>query len=440
MNMAKFLKVMLTACFVTACACGLAACGNSASGGGTAATVNGVAISEDEVTNTIQNLRAQSNLEDEESWGTFLVSNEMTPQSVREQTINSFVDQELVKEGASQLGIAIDSTEIDTYVASMRANFDSDEAWNQALSQAGFTEDEYRKNIETSLMQQEINKHFQDEAKVEESDIDDAAKTYASVYDGSKRSSHILIGVDDKNDEKALKEAREKAADLKKRIESGEISFEDAAKENSTDTGSAQKGGDVGWDALNSFVTEYTDALDELDKDEISDPVESQYGIHIIKVTDVYEAPEEVKGMKDLPEDFRSTIEEYAKSIKANTAYSDWLEGLRSNADITINDMPEKVPYNIDLTSYEAAAASEDAEGDDGETIELDGEDGELIELDGEEEAASEGSEDAASDSASSASTSSEAASEASEGSASAESASSESASSASASSESANS
>ena len=433
MNKVKFLKMMLATCFVAACACGLAACGTNASGGAVAATVNDYSISEDEVTNTIQSLRAQSDLEGEDAWGQFLANNDMTPESVREQMINSYVDQELIKEGAESLGITVDSTEVDTYVASMKANFDTDDAWNQALKQAGFTEEEYRENIETSLMQQAISKHFQSEAKIEDSDIDDAAKSYASVYDGAKRSSHILIGVEDTSDEKAMKEAREKAKDLKSRIESGAISFEDAAKENSTDKSSAEKGGDVGWDVLNSFVTEYTDALDDLDKGQISDPVDSQYGVHIIKVTEVYDAPDEPKGMKDLPDDFRSNIEEYAKTIKANNDYNAWLEELRANANIQINPMPENVPYNVDMSKYSAESADIDGgiEGiDDAEVIDLEEEDA--------DSASAESAESA--DSASSASADSASAEAA--DSASAESASSESASaeSASASSESANS
>ena len=262
------------------------------------------------------------------------------------------------------MGVTVDSSEVDTYVESMKANFDSDEAWQEALSQAGFTIDEYRQSIEESLTQQAINKHFQDIADVQDSDVVDAAKTYAPYYDGAKRSSHILIGVDDVSDEKAMKKARKKAQEVLDEIKSGSISFADAAKKYSTDTGSAEKGGDVGWDVNSSFVTEYTDALEKLNKGDISDPVDSQYGVHIITVTDEYKAPDEVKSLKDLPEDFRDTVKDYAKSIKANSDYTTWLDELRSNSDITINDMPKDVSYNIDLTKYkeEAAASTESAD------------------------------------------------------------------------------
>lgn len=363
----QFLKAVLLMGVMTACACMLFACGGAnKSGGGVAATVNGTEIAEDEVTKTIQNVRAQSNLEDEDSWGNFLVSNDMTPESIREQIINSMIDQELVKTGAAELGITVDSAEVDTYVQSMKANFDSDKAWEEALTQAGFTDESYRQSIEQSLTQQAINKHFQDTAEVTDADILEAAKTYAPYYNDAKRSSHILIGVDDVNDKKAMKEAREKAQGIADRIKNGEISFEDAAKEYSTDKGSAEKGGDVGWDSLNSFVNEYTDALDGLKKGEISDPVDSQYGVHIITVTDVYKAPDEVKSLKDLPAEFHDTIKDYAKSLKSNDAYTTWLKEQREKAAITINPIPANVPYNIDLTKYKEAADAE-ASGESGD-------------------------------------------------------------------------
>ena len=401
MKMVKFLKAMLVVGVVATCFCALAACsnGDGSSNGGVAATVNGVSIPEDKVTETVQNVRAQSGLEDEDSWGEFLVSNDMTPQSVREQILDSLIDQELIKEGAAQLGITIESTEIDSYVDQMKANFDDDEAWQEALTQAGFTEEEYRESIETSLTQQAINDHFEEEAKVETSDILDAAKTYAPYYDGAKRSSHILIGVDDVTDTKAMDQAREKAQEIADQIKNGEISFEDAAKANSTDTGSAENGGDVGWDVSSSFVSEYTDALAGLNKGDISDPVESQYGVHIITVTDVFNAPDEIKSIKDLPKEFRNTIKQSAKSIKASSDYDAWLEELRNNADIQIFDMPEDVPYNIDLTKYqEEAEASDEAAGDESAEGDENGDTEVTDESETEEGAGSDEADDGAAD------------------------------------------
>ena len=222
MKLARMMKVLTATGFAALFVFALAACSNSGSAASaTAATVNGTAISEDEVTNTIQNVRSQSGLDTEDAWGQFLASNDMTPQSVREQIIDSLVNQKLLKAGAEELGVTVDSAEVDTYVKSMRDNFDSDEAWADALSQAGFTEDEYRESITNSLIQQGVSAHFEQESQPSDEDLLESAKMYASYYNGAKRSSHILFAADD--------EAT--ARDVLARIKAGTLDFAEAAKQ-----------------------------------------------------------------------------------------------------------------------------------------------------------------------------------------------------------------
>ena len=351
----KLFKAFATACVVAACSFGLVACQGAA--GGTAATVNGTAISEEEVTNTIETIRAQSGLDDKDTWGQYLAASGMTPESVREQIINSLVSNELVKQGATELGVTVDSAEVDTYVESMKANFDTDEAWEEALSSAGFTDESYRESIESSLLSQAIGKHFEDQVEAADEDVAEAAKTYASYYDGAKRSSHILFKVADTSDEAAMNAAREKAQSVLDEIDGG-LDFAEAAKQYSEDT-SAENGGDVGWDKAANFVTGYQNALNELEAGQVSGLVETEYGIHIIKCTEVYNAPENVTSLDQLPEDFRDTVASMAKSTKANNEYNAWVEELREKADIVINDMPSNVPYNVDMSKYTETSETE---------------------------------------------------------------------------------
>ena len=352
MKMSKLLKPMIAVGVAAVFAASLTACSGSSSGSGAAAaTVNGVSIPESEITETIESVRAQSGLDTEEAWGSFLASSGMTPESVREQIIDSYVNQELIKIGATELGVSVDSAEVDTYVESMKANFGDDEAWKQALEQAGFTEESYRESIENSLLQQQISAHFEEQAEPSDEELLESAKTYASYYDGAKRSSHILF---DAGDEAT-------AADVLARIKSGELDFADAAKEYSKDS-SAENGGDVGWDRSTTYVTEYQEALDGLAVDEVSDLVTTEYGIHIIKCTSVFTAPEEVTILDQLPAEFQETLKSMAASTKASSDYQEWLDQLKESADIVINPIPSDASYNIDMTKYEQAAESASAE------------------------------------------------------------------------------
>jgi peptidyl-prolyl cis-trans isomerase D len=98
-----------------------------------------------------------------------------------------------------------------------------------------------------------------------------------------RRASHILLQAGDELDE-ALAQAQE----LKNRIDNGE-SFEDLAAEFSIDGGSAQFGGDVGYTTGETFAEEFEAALSQLELNEVSDPVMTQFGVHLIKLTEITE-------------------------------------------------------------------------------------------------------------------------------------------------------
>lgn len=108
------------------------------------------------------------------------------------------------------------------------------------------------------------------------------------------KSSHILVktpqpGPDGKVDDKAVAAAQAKAQDLLKQLKAG-AKFEDVAKKNSDDPGSAANGGSLGWTRKGALVPEFEKAALALNKGQISDLVKSQFGFHIIRLDDKQEA------------------------------------------------------------------------------------------------------------------------------------------------------
>lgn len=354
-----FLKAACLAGVSALCALSLTACNSNDGSGAVAATVNGTNIYEDDVTNYIENYRASASLTDEDAWGEWLAQYDYTPESVREDVINSYASREIIKQVIEERGITVDSSEVDSSVEKMKANYSSDEAWEQALSQAGMTEDEYREDIELSLQSEQLMEQVAPEEDPAEEDMLSYCQMYASYYDGAKRSSHILFSLEDE----------EVAQQVLDQLNAGSLDFADAAVEYSTDEGSAAEGGDVGWDKLNSFVSEYTDALDELEEGQISGFVTSDYGIHIIKCTEVFTAPEEVTSSDQLPSEFVDSIKSMLTSQNQQSSYNTWLEEQTEAADIQINDMPSDLPYWVDMSKYqtedEEGAADESADGED---------------------------------------------------------------------------
>ena len=284
----------------------------------------------------------------------------MDPASVREDVIDYFVDEELVKQAAEENGVTVSDDEVQEQIDQMKANYGSDEAWESALSSAGTTEEKYRETLRNAMLESKLQETVAtDVAEPSDEEVLEYVQSYAPALDGAKRSSHILFNSDD----------QETAQRVLDQINSGEITFEDAVKEYSNDTTSAENGGDVGWDSLNSFVAEYTDALANLEKDQVSDLVTSQYGIHIIKCTDVFTAPDEITSTDQVPAEFVDYIKDMLASSSQSSAFSEWKETYKESAEIVINDMPEGLSYNIDMTPYQTEAdGTEAADGESADT------------------------------------------------------------------------
>ena len=339
------------------CVVGITACsGNSTSGskgvGGVAATVNGAEIQEEEVTASVESIRSQMSLTDEDAWGEWMVKYDYTPEKVREEVIDSLVTKQLIIQGAEEKGVTVSDDEVQSYVDQMKQNYASDDKWNEALQAVGMTEDEYKSNIKTSLLQQGLMKSFEGDDPSDE-DVLSYAQTYISSFDGAKRSSHILFDADD----------TETAQSVLDQINAGMLDFAEAAKTYSKDS-SAQNGGDVGWDKLNSFVSEYTAGLADLSKGQVSGLVTSSYGIHIIKCTDEFHAPAELTSLDQLPSEFVEQFRSSLKSSNQSKAYQQWLSDAKDNADIEIKDMPSGLPYDLDMSKYQSDDSSDSSSTD----------------------------------------------------------------------------
>ena len=339
------------------CVVGITACsGNSTSGskgvGGVAATVNGAEIQEEEVTASVESIRSQMSLTDEDAWGEWMVKYDYTPEKVREEVIDSLVTKQLIIQGAEEKGVTVSDDEVQSYVDQMKQNYASDDKWNEALQAVGMTEDEYKSNIKTSLLQQGLMKSFEGDDPSDE-DVLSYAQTYISSFDGAKRSSHILFDADD----------TETAQSVLDQINAGTLDFAEAAKTYSKDS-SAQNGGDVGWDKLNSFVSEYTAGLADLSKGQVSGLVTSSYGIHIIKCTDEFAAPDELTSLDQLPSEFVEQFRSSLKSSNQSKAYQQWLSDAKDNADIEIKDMPSGLPYDLDMSKYQSGDSSDSSSTD----------------------------------------------------------------------------
>lgn len=340
-----------------ACCIALVGCGGTNYGytGGVAATVNGAEIQEDTITKYIQDFRTSSDLTSDDDWGNWMKENSFDPATVRDQVIDYYVENELKKQACDEKGITVEQSQVDDEINNMKANYDSDDAWKQALSSAGLTEDQYRESVEAGLLDKALEDAVAgDAATADDSKVLEMLNTYYTMFNGAKKSSHILFASSD----------TEKAQEVLDQINAGTLDFAEAAKQYSTDAASAADGGNVGWDAINSFVTDYTDALDGLSVGQVSGLVTSDYGIHIIKCTDEFTCDGKATSLSAYPQEFVDYISNIVKDQNKSTAYSDWFNNYKAQADIQNNDMPENVPYNLDMTKYDNSDSPSDNSDD----------------------------------------------------------------------------
>ena len=161
-----------------------------------------------------------------------------------------------------------------------------------------------------------------------------------STFEGSaeKRASHILF---ETGSSLTVDQAREAATAAIARLNTGE-SFEALALELSSDQVSAEEGGDIGFSDGSAFPSEIEEALEEIEVGDIVGPVETEFGIHIVKLTEdnsaVFQSYEEVSGR----------IERDLKAAQVEQLYASALSDL-SNLAFESSDL-QRLSDELNLT------------------------------------------------------------------------------------------
>jgi len=234
-----------------------------------------------------------------------------TPPALAAATINAFYDSREIQVArfspesfASK--VTVSDADIETYYKDHAAQF-------QAPEQA---------NIEYLVLDTEAAKK---NISVNEADL----KTY---YDENKarfgtkeerRASHILITAPASASAADREKAKAKAEQLLAEVKKAPATFADVARKNSQDPGSAEKGGDLDFVTRGAMVKPFDDAMFALKKGDISDVIETEFGYHIIRLTDIKPAVvppfEQVRATIENEVRAQQATQEFAKAAEAFT-------------------------------------------------------------------------------------------------------------------------
>ncbi len=220
------------------------------------------------------------------------------------------------------------------------AQFDSEkeqmgEGFDQYLAQQGQTEESYKKYIKLNLLQE---KALTEGVEVTDEEV---KKQYENMKT-ELNARHVLVA-----DEETAKE-------VKSKLEGG-ADFAAVAKEYSTEPAAQESGGELGWFTPDKMVKEFSDAALTLEVDQISEPVKTEFGFHIIQVTEKREVE-----MEGTFEDKSDEIRKQLLMAKADqSTLLPKVSKLMKDADIKIKDEDLKDALDQILNAGEEAPAAE---------------------------------------------------------------------------------
>ncbi|MGB9080244.1 MAG: peptidylprolyl isomerase [Desulfuromonadaceae bacterium] len=247
------------------------------------------------------------------------------------QAVEQLISAELLYQAAAKLEIKDLDKQIDAKVAQGKARFKDEQEFKNAIKDLEMNEKDLREYTRRDLLiSRFVETAFVPKAAVSETEIRAFYDKNPDKFkrDEAVKASHILIGADSTASADDRKKAREKAEKLRKELAGG-ADFAALAKGNST-CPSSQQGGDLGFFGKGQMVPSFEKAAFALKPGEISDVVETQFGYHIIKLTD--RKPAETIGFNDV----KAKIEEFLKGQKVNEAIQKYLEETRKTAKIEI--------------------------------------------------------------------------------------------------------
>jgi peptidyl-prolyl cis-trans isomerase C len=247
------------------------------------------------------------------------------------QYLTQLVGDELLYQKATASGISASQAEIQKEFESVAKTYPDDAALNRMLAERGLDRKGLLRELGKNLA---VQKYV--EANISRKIVvtpDEVAKYYQSHPDEFKhpnliRSSHIMINVPQGATADQEERARQLAASLLARARKGE-DFAKLAKENSMDS-SASRGGDLGLTGDGELAPEYEAAASKMKVGEISGLVRTQFGYHIIKLTEKKPA-----GTATL-EEIRGQLVDYLKGQKEDDELNKLLQTLQGQAKIEI--------------------------------------------------------------------------------------------------------
>jgi peptidyl-prolyl cis-trans isomerase C len=287
-----------------------------------AADINGVSITMLSLNNEYRQVLKQQGITDDQ----------MTPDQVAEykkQLLDSLINQELLYQECQKNNIAASEDSVNTSLEKALASFENEDEYRNALKDANMQEGDLETRIRRALaINMLVDEKVGQFVVVTDEDVRAYYDSHPDSFQRSEkvRASHILVKTDRDADEAEKAAALEKLENIRKKVKAGE-DFAQLARENS-DCPSNENGGELGYFERGKMVQEFEEAAFALETGDVSGIVQTDFGFHLIKVTD------KIKADTISYETVKSDLEDFIKRQKISTGVASLIETLRKEAEI----------------------------------------------------------------------------------------------------------
>ena len=231
-----------------------------------------------------------------------------------QQALDSLVSQKIVELEAGKQNIGASDEEIQAELQSYYDYYGGEDAFMQSLAASGYPLDQIRQDIAVTV---KIKKLLEPRIAISDEEMQAYFEENQADFaqEEQVQASHILV------------DTEEKASQIEQRLAGGE-DFAQLAKENSTDTASASNGGDLGFFGRGAMMEEFEEAAFGMQVGQVSAPVKTDYGYHIIKVTGRKEA--QAADFEQSRDKIRAALFEQ----KSQAEFSAWIEVMHQQHEI----------------------------------------------------------------------------------------------------------
>lgn len=262
------------------------------------------------------------------------LSSDQTPEARREKVLDWLVENELIRQEAEESGILVNDEELNAAIQDIkqRNNLVFDEQLKEAVNQEGQTWDEFLEDIREQIkVAKLINREVRSQINVTEDEVELYYHSNADRFTQSPsvvHISHILLKVNENAADSEVQNVKKRAAELVRKLRTG-ADFAALAKQYS-DHPSSEVGGELGKFKQGDLAAPFDIAF-RMNTGDISDPVRSELGFHIIYVQ------EKTGGEQATYQSAQPAIRQKFFEEKSNKLYRKWIAELKERAYIEWN-------------------------------------------------------------------------------------------------------